>query len=44
MKSIMASVGTYRSFGSLEKNKELGKTRFIWLKNPENLSEREIQK
>jgi len=27
-----------------EKNKELGKTRFIWLKNPENLSEREIQK
>ena len=27
-----------------EKNKELGKTRFIWLKNSENLSEREIQK
>jgi transposase len=27
-----------------ENNKELGKTRFIWLKNPENLSEREMQK
>ena len=27
-----------------ENNKELGKTRFIWLKNPENLSEKEMQK
>lgn len=25
-------------------NKELGKTRFMWLKNPENLSDREIAK
>ena len=25
-------------------NKELGKTRFMWLKNPENLSDREITK
>ncbi len=25
-------------------NKDLGKTRFMWLKNPENLSDREIAK
>jgi transposase len=27
-----------------DKNKALGKTKFIWLKNPENLSEREMKK
>ncbi|WP_165078053.1 ISL3 family transposase, partial [Methanogenium sp. MK-MG] len=27
-----------------QSNKELGKTRFMWLKNPENLSDREITK